>query len=94
MYVSTPGAALLSRASQAILRLSRPTKRLVMLGADAVMLPACLLMALILKFDRFVEPDGIGALLVCAVVCGVIAFSILGFYRAVIRFMGVKAIAQ
>src|SRR6185437_489808 len=47
-----------------------------------------------LKFDRLVQPDRIGALLVCAVACGVMAFSLLGFYRAVIRFMGVKAIGR
>ena len=85
---------MLSRASQAVMKLSRPTKRLVMLGADAVMLPSSLLLALVLKFDRLIEPDRLGALLVCAVVCGVSAFSILGFYRAVIRFMGVKAIGR
>jgi len=94
MQVSISGAALLSRASQAVLKLSRPTKRLVMLGADALMLPACLLLALTLKFDRLVGPDRIESLLACAVGCGVIAFSILGFYRAVIRFMGVKAIGR
>src|SRR3569833_771030 len=94
MYVWTPGAALLSRASQAVLRLSRPTKRLIMLGADAAMLPFMLLLALVLKFDRLIETAQMGALLVSTVICGVAAFSLLGFYRAVIRFMGVKAIGK
>jgi FlaA1/EpsC-like NDP-sugar epimerase len=94
MYPSAPKAALPARASQAVLRLSRPTKRLIMVAADAVMLPFALVVALILKFDRLIEPAGIGSLLTCAVLCGVGAFSVLGFYRAVIRFMGVKAIGR
>lgn len=65
-----------------------------MLGADAVMLPGALLLALVLKFDRLIEPVRVGPLLVCAVTCGVAAFSLLGFYRAVIRFMGMKAIGR
>ena len=94
MYRSAPEVALLGRASQAVLRLSRPTKRLIMIGTDAVMLPVALLLALILKFDRLVELSGSGSLLTCALVCGVGAFSVLGFYRAVIRFMGLKVIGR
>jgi FlaA1/EpsC-like NDP-sugar epimerase len=94
MYLSAPKAALFSRASQAVLKLSRPTKRMIMVGTDAVMLPLALLVALALKFDRLVEPTGLGSLLTAAAACGVAAFSLLGFYRAVIRFMGVKAIGR
>jgi FlaA1/EpsC-like NDP-sugar epimerase len=94
MYLSAPKVALLSRASQALLRLSRPTKRLIMVGADFIMLPLSLLLAHVLKFDRLIEPESLGALLACALICGITAFSFLGFYRAVIRFMGVKAIGR
>ena len=94
MYSCAPDAALLSRASQAVLKLSRPTKRLIMIGADALMLPLALLLALALKFDRFVAPAGVVGLLICAAACGVGAFSVLGLYRAVIRFMGIKAIGR
>ena len=94
MDLSTPGTPLLSRASQAVLKLSRPAKRLIMLGADAVMLPFALWFALVLKFDRLVEPARVGGLLACAVATGLLAFLLFGFYRAVIRFMGMKAIGR
>ena len=91
MYLKGPEARLLSRASQAVLRLSRPTKRLIMIGADSIMLPAALLLAVFLKFDRLSAPS---ALLGCAAATGVGVFSIFGFYRAVIHFMGVRAIGR
>jgi FlaA1/EpsC-like NDP-sugar epimerase len=94
MYLSVPEAALFARATQAVLRLSRPTKRLIMLGADALMLPVVLWLALVLKFDRLVVPEQLDGLFACAVATGVLAFSLLGFYRAVIRFMGMKAISR
>lgn len=94
MQVSAPGLALLSRASQAVLRLSRPAKRLIMIGADAVMLPCALWCALVLKFDRLDGFGEIGRLLTCAVASGVLSSFILGSYRAVIRFMGVRAIGR
>ena len=94
MDLSAPGTPLLSRASQAVLKLSRPAKRLIMLGADAVMLPIALWFALVLKFDRLVEPTQVAALLACAVATGLLAFLLFGFYRAVIRFMGMKAIGR
>jgi FlaA1/EpsC-like NDP-sugar epimerase len=94
MDLSAPGVPLLSRTSQAVLKLSRPTKRLIMLGADAVMLPIALWSALVLKFDRIVAPAQVGGLLACAVATGLLAFLLFGFYRAVIRFMGMKAIGR
>jgi FlaA1/EpsC-like NDP-sugar epimerase len=94
MDLSAPGTPLLSRASQAVLKLSRPAKRLIMLGADAVMLPIALWSALVLKFDRLIDPAQVGSLLACAVATGLLAFLMFGFYRAVIRFMGMKAIGR
>jgi len=94
MDLIRPGTPLLSRASQAVLKLSRPAKRLIMLGADAVMLPIALWFALVLKFDRVVDPAQVGGLLACAVATGLLAFLLFGFYRAVIRFMGMKAIGR
>ena len=92
--MSTPGIALLSTATHSVLKLSRPTKRFIMIGADAVMLPGALCFALVLKFDRLIEFTRFRNLYACAVLCGVIVFSMLGLYRAVIRFMGVKAIGR
>lgn len=94
MYPSSSDAALMSRASEAVLKLPRPTKRLIMVAADGLMLPLALLVALVLKFDRLIELKEVSASLACAAACGVAAFSVLGFYRAVIRFMGVKAIGR
>jgi FlaA1/EpsC-like NDP-sugar epimerase len=94
MDLNAPEVAWLSRASQAILELSRPTKRLIMLGADVALLPVALRFALVLKFDRFVEPASVSALLACALVTGAVVFTMLGFYRSVIRFMGIKAIGR
>ena len=57
MYVSPPSVALLARVSHAVLKVSRPAKRLIMIGADAAMLPAALWFALVLKFDRLIDPQ-------------------------------------
>src|SRR5277367_6030558 len=94
MDLSAPGTPFLSRASQAVLKLSRPAKRLIMLGADAVMLPIALWFALVLKFDLLVDPARVSGILACAVATGLLAFLLFGFYRAVIRFMGMKAIGR
>src|SRR5580700_1255255 len=85
MDLMAPGLPLLARASQVVLKLSRPTKRLIMLGADALMLPFVLWLALVLKFDRFVLPARVGGLLACAAAVGLLAFLVLGFYQTVIR---------
>ena len=66
MYLDAPTAALLSRASQGVLKLSRPAKRLIMLGADAFMLPCSLWLALVLKLDRLLNPAEVAAPLLCA----------------------------
>ena len=94
MYQGVPKAALLSGASQALLTLSRPLKRLIMIGADAVMLPAAVLLAYVLKFDRRPELAGMASILGCVVATGLLAFLMLGFYQTIIRFMGMKAIGK
>jgi FlaA1/EpsC-like NDP-sugar epimerase len=65
-----------------------------MIGADAIMLPAWLWIALLLKFDRIVPLAPYRDLVLCAVFCGVAAFSIVGLYRAVVRFIGIKVIGR
>ena len=91
MDLGVPKASLLAHASQALLRLSRPLKRLIMLGADAVMLPTALLLAYVLKFDRWPQFTGMTSVLAFATGTGLLAFLIFGFYRTVVRFMGLKA---
>src|ERR1700686_60913 len=80
-------------AAAAILALPRGTKRLIMATADAVAIPTALWAALALKFDRL-DPslERTLASFVVAVASALLFFSALGLYRAVIRFMGPKAI--
>src|SRR5437660_11714410 len=78
--------------AQSVLKLPRRVKRLIMVSTDAVLLPAALWLALALKFDRLIELRQYSESFVFAVGAGVIIFSLLGLYRAVIHFMGLKAI--
>src|ERR1700680_5314298 len=64
-----------------------------MIGADAVVLPLALWAALLLKFDRldFSLADHWDLFLVGAG-AAILIFSILGLYRAIIRFIGPQAV--
>jgi hypothetical protein len=79
-------------ATQAILALPRPTKRLTMVVADAVAIPTALWAALVLKFDRL-DPvlDRTFAYFLVAIASALSFFSVFALYRAVIRFMGPSA---
>src|ERR1700730_6101994 len=79
-------------AAAAILALPRGTKRLVMATADAVAIPTALWAALALKFDRL-DPalERTLAYFVVAVTSALFFFALFGLYRAVIRFVGPKA---
>src|SRR5207253_4721235 len=79
-------------AAEAILALPRRTKRLIMATTDAVAIPTALWAALALKFDRL-DPvlDRTFAYFLVAVVSALLFFSVFGLYRAVIRFVGPKA---
>jgi FlaA1/EpsC-like NDP-sugar epimerase len=85
-------ASLGASAADAILALPRETKRLIMATADAVAIPTALWAALALKFDRL-DPslERTFAYFVVAVASALFFFSVFGLYRAVIRFMGPKA---
>src|SRR3984893_1436748 len=78
--------------SAAILALPRETKRLIMATADAVAIPTALWAALALKFDRL-DPalERTFAYFVVAVASALFFFAAFGLYRAVVRFMGPKA---
>src|SRR6516165_3477030 len=93
-HVSPPATALLSSAARSILKLPRPTKRLIMIGADAIMLPIAFWVALSLQYDAFVALPPYRDVLVLTAICGVGLFSVLGLYRAVVHFMGAKAIGR
>ncbi len=79
-------------AAEAILALPRQTKRLIMATADAIAVPTALWAALALKFDRL-DPalDRTFAYFLVALVSALFFFSVFGLYRAVIRFVGPKA---
>ncbi len=79
-------------AAKAILALPRGTKRLIMATTDAVAIPTALWAALVLKFDRL-DPvlDRTLAYFLVAVASALFFFSVFGLYRAVIRFVGPKA---
>jgi FlaA1/EpsC-like NDP-sugar epimerase len=85
-------ASLAASAVDAILALPRETKRLIMATADAIAIPTALWAALALKFDRL-DPslDRTFAYFLVAVGSALFFFSVFGLYRAVIRFMGPKA---
>jgi FlaA1/EpsC-like NDP-sugar epimerase len=78
--------------AEAILAFPHETRRLIMITADAVAIPAALRAALALRFDR-IDPtlDRPFAYFLVAVISAVFFFSVFGLYRAVIRFMGPKA---
>jgi FlaA1/EpsC-like NDP-sugar epimerase len=79
-------------AAQAILALPRSTKRIIMVAADAIAVPAALWAALALKSDRL-DPglDGTFTYFLVAVGSALFFFSVFGLYRAVVRFMGPRA---
>ncbi|MGN6451863.1 MAG: polysaccharide biosynthesis protein [Steroidobacteraceae bacterium] len=79
-------------AADTILALPRETKRLIMMGADAVAIPTALWAALALKFDRL-DPslERTFAYFLVAIGSAMFFFAAFGLYRAVIRFMGPKA---
>ena len=79
-------------AADTILALPRETKRLIMMGADAMAIPTALWAALALKFDRL-DPslESTFAYFLVAIGSAMFFFAAFGLYRAVIRFMGPKA---
>src|ERR1700730_15637112 len=79
-------------AAEAILALPRQQKRLIMLLAYALAIPVALWAALILKFDR-IDPvlERTAAYFLVAISASLVIFSMLGLYKAVIRFMGPRS---
>jgi FlaA1/EpsC-like NDP-sugar epimerase len=92
--MSPPGTALLSRTAHSLLKLPRPTKRLIMIGAKALMVPITFWIALTLQFDEMVALAPYRELLLCAVTCGFALFSALGLYRTVVRFVSIRAFGR
>src|ERR1700747_1651382 len=86
-------AGLGASAAAAILALPRETQRLLMVIRDASAIPTALWAALVLKFDTLdPEIERTLAYFLVATASALLLFSVLGLYRAVIRFMGPKAV--
>ena len=76
-----------------LVRLPRARKRVLMLASDTLFIPAALWSALVLKLGG--PPQGLGAspwLYLAALLASIPIFVRLGLYRAVMRFIGAKAI--
>ncbi len=83
----------LRRTLEAVTNLSRATKRAIMVSADLVMIPAALYSAITLKLGSFDHDIAGGAWLYGAALLATIpVFVRLGLYRAVIRYIGTKAV--
>jgi FlaA1/EpsC-like NDP-sugar epimerase len=86
------GVSKLSSVTKSLISLPRPAKQLIMVAADAIMLPLCLWAAIALKQDRLAVSFGTcGVIFLAAVASAVVTFWFLGLYRSVIRFMGPQA---
>src|SRR5882724_10831852 len=91
-YEAGRHASMSASAAEAILALPRQQKRLIMLLTDAVAIPMALWAALALKYDRL-DPflERTAPYFLVALSAALVVFSMLGLYRAVIRFMGPRA---
>jgi FlaA1/EpsC-like NDP-sugar epimerase len=80
------------RGLSALLSLPRGHKRLVMLAADAVCIPATMYLALALKDGRWIAPTAsTWQAMLAATVATIPVLARIGLYRAVIRYMGPRA---
>ncbi len=83
----------LRRTLESIAALSRGTKRTIMVIADIIMIPAALYSAIALKLGSLVHGiGGSGWLYIAAVASAIPVFVRLGLYRAIIRYIGTKAV--
>ncbi len=72
--------------------LPRGYKRGIMVLADAVMIPAALWSAFVLKFDSWAPPlAGNESLFIVALLASIPVFSSLGLYHSILRFLGPRA---
>jgi FlaA1/EpsC-like NDP-sugar epimerase len=72
--------------------LGRKSKQLIMVAVDAIGMPAAFCGAVFLKFGGWSEVGAAaGWLIAASVVTTVPVFSRIGLYRAVVRFMGMRA---
>ncbi|MDR5901275.1 polysaccharide biosynthesis protein [Halomonas icarae] len=78
---------------QRAFRISRRNKRLLLLILDALILSACLVLAMVLKQGTMMAATNAASpvLLVAVPLC-LITLWLMGFYHAIVRFMGLRAL--
>ncbi len=82
----------LQRALAVLLALPRSRKRLVMLAADTLCIPAMMYLALSLRNDGWISlTSPVAESMLAAVLVSLPVFGRIGLYRAVIRYMGPRA---
>lgn len=81
------------RLLQPLFSLPRRIKRLIQLAADVVLITLSFVLAMLLRLDSFAffGQAQVWMVLPVMVPVSLLIFIRLGFYRAVIRYMGVKA---
>ena len=91
---NAPGHSLLTRLARFAIGLSRPTKRLLMVAADALLLPLALWTAMALRRGELFAPSHDVAVLLCVALFGVVLLSLTGLYRGVTRFIGARVVGR
>jgi FlaA1/EpsC-like NDP-sugar epimerase len=82
----------IERFASGLTHLPRSQKRLLMLVADVIGIPLVLWTAITLRLGVFDHTEGNGWIYLAAILTSVPVFVRLGLYRAVIRFLGPRAI--
>lgn len=86
-------ASSLSRLFRRFVSYPRPVKRTLMVVADLIMVPGALWSAFALKYDMISLPPGMSPTVYLVVaVSSIGVFVRLGLYRAIVRFLGPRAI--
>lgn len=91
---SQPGDSVHNRLARWAIGLPRSTKRLLMVGADAVSLPLSLWTAIALRSGTLVDPVSHARELAWAALCGLALFWVFRLYRSVTRFIGVRVVGR
>ena len=76
-----------------ILALSRPSKRMIMVVSDLIVIPLALWCALVLKYEQLLPAvRNLPLLMAVAGLSAIPVFVRLGLYRAVVRYFGLNAL--
>ena len=91
---NAPGHSLLTRLAWFAIGLPRSTKRLLMVAADALVLPLALWTAMALRRGELFTPLGHLTVFLCVALFGVVLLSLTGLYRGVTRFIGARVVGR